>query len=192
MAVFSVGSSGDDANEVQSSGAVSTTLDGTTTGARLDGTNHAGFRFTNVTIANAATISSATLTFTQLNAYSFIGGNLAQTTFYGHNADNPINFGVGTSDISARARTTASATGGPDDTSFSVTATSIVQEIVNRAGWASGNAMVMLAIGTGTTDTKYIQPYMWDYFSGTYYAQLTITTGSGVAKHNLTLLGIGK
>lgn len=181
MAIFSTGGSGDDANEVVSSGVMNTTGDGTVAAvSRFDGTNHGGFRFAGVTIANGATINNATLKFDQLSFYSSNGAAVSNTTLYGQNADNPINFGVGASDISARARTTANTTGSnlldtvtaAQTNGYDVAA--IVQEIVNRAGWVSGNAMVMLFIGTGTSGSNYIQPYMWDYFSGFYFARLEI------------------
>src|SRR4051812_28005100 len=182
MAIFTLASSGDDANEIVSSGVVSITLDGTTTGAKLDGTNHAGFRFTGITIANGATISSAILKFPQLANYSSLGAVIGNQTIYGQAADNPINFSVAANNISARPRTTATGTK-PLDTatgsfgSQDIDVTTIVQEIVNRAGWSSGNAIVLMFIGTGVASSSFIQPYMWDYFTGTYASTLTIATG---------------
>lgn len=182
MATFTTTQSSDDANEVVSSGAVSITTDGTTSAAKLDGTNHGGFRFPNVTVAQGATISSATIQFEQLAGLSGLGSQIGNQTIYGEAADNSAVFATTSNNISGRSRTTATgtkmldtATGGASQTAD---VTSVIQEIVNRAGWASGNALSILFIGTGTAASNWIQPYMWDYFSGFYHAKLTVTTGT--------------
>lgn len=178
MAIFQTAASADDAIEAVSGGAVIVTGDGQTAGTHdIAGNNHVGFRFPSVTIAQGATILNAKLYFDQLANYTGTG-TIANVTLYGQNVDNAAQFTTTTSDISSRARTSAFVTAmDADQTPWQVPngtdVAAIVQEIVNRAGWASGNAMAMLFIGTGTS-LRFIRPYQWDYFSGTYLARLEI------------------
>lgn len=180
MAIFLVGASSDDANEVVSSGAMNLTDTGDTgTVAQLDGTNHGGFRFTNITFAQGVQITSAIFKFEQLRDESGTG-TLSQTTIYGHDVDDSGTFTTTASDISGRARTTASLAGSSiaaDSDPIAITGvdiTAIVQEILDRAGWVSGNDMSILFIGSGTSG-NFIKPYMWDYFTGFYQASLEIS-----------------
>lgn len=198
MATFKPAASADDANEVVSGGAMNLTNDGNASAtSKIDGTNHAGFRFPNVTVAQGATIASAIFKFDQLNNYTG-SGNLDHTTIYGENVNSSAQFTTTTSNISGRARTTAnkaSNTIGADNTTWvtgsGVDMTAIVQEIINRAGWTSGSALSILFIGDGTAG-NFILPYMWDYFSGFYFANLIITTGGGgiVAETYITPVGL--
>lgn len=182
MATYNTGSSADDAIELVSSGAVSITDHGTNNGVK--GSNHVGFRFPNVTITQGATITSAVLKFKLANYTG--SGNVDHVTTYAEASDNAAQFTTGTSNISARARTTANIaanTLGATDVvwetnGFSVA--SLIQEVVNRGGWVSGNALAILFIGDGTAG-NYVYPYQWDYSSGYYTAILTITTGPGVS-----------
>lgn len=185
MAVFATAASADDASEPAPSGTVSIALDGQQTGSpwpRIIGGNHVGFRIPNVTVAQGTTIGSAILAHDQLQNYSGFG-DLTGVTLYGQAADNAAQFAVTSGDISGRARTTANVAGSAiaANSPFSKDVTSIVQEILNRAGWVSGNAMAFLFISTGAAG-NFIQPYMWDYFSGTYSMRLTINMPSGSPK----------
>lgn len=143
----------------------------------LDGTNHLGLWFGGVTVPNNETISTAKLTFDELSNFS--ATTALNATLYGHATDNAINFSVASKDISNRPRTVASKASLPSTDAWKtgIDVTAIVQEIVNRTGWASGNAMVLMLIGTGTSGSN-IQPYLWDYFSGFYLARLQITYGT--------------
>lgn len=182
MATYTTTGSTDDAGEVAATNVTSVTLDGTTVDAKIHGLNHIGFRFPSITVAQGATVSSAVLKFDLLNNYSGVG-TVSTTTVYGEAADTSAAFAATGSNISGRSRTTASVAGSTlndTNTQFQttgITVTSIVQEIVNRAGWSSGNALAILFIGNGSSG-NFVQPYMWDYFSGTYLARLTITTGA--------------
>jgi hypothetical protein len=152
----------------------------TDTTVKLDGSASAGFHFPNVTIIQGATITAASLTFESLSNYSGLGPGIDNTTLYGDGVDNSAVFSTANNNISGRALTSNSvANPGPDGAGFSANITAIVQEIVNRGGWASGNAMSMLFIGNGTAGTHYIIPYLWDYFLGTYHASLNITVPGG-------------
>jgi hypothetical protein len=124
-----------------------------------------GLRFTGVAVPPGATIVAAYVQFTaklQTDGNSMESDPAITTlTLKGQAADNPPTFpAVFMADISSRPTTTAQAVwsdiprwptadaAGPDQRTPSLAA--IVQEIVNRPGWASGNAMVFVIAGTGT------------------------------------------
>ena len=81
-------------------------------------------------------------------------------TFRGQAADNPATFTTTASNISSRAQTTASVAWSPAAWSTlnqhqqTPNISSIVQEIVNRGGWSSGNAMVFMVQGSGRRVAK--------------------------------------
>lgn len=137
----------------------------------------AGMRWTGVTVAQAATISSASLEIYTINSTNDVAGG---AVVYGQAADNAATFAASTNNITGRSRTTASATwsgdlGGSGWKSLDVTG--IVQEIINRSGWASGNALALLIDSVSGTDLRW-RSYEYDT---TLAAKLTInyTTGSG-------------
>jgi len=124
-----------------------------------------GIRFVGVTVPAGATIVSAYVQFTaklQTDANSAESDPATTTlTLKGQAADNPGSFpAVFMPDVSSRPTTsaqtlwsniprwtTADAAGADQRTP---PLTEVVQEIVNRPGWASGNAMVFVVTGTGT------------------------------------------
>ncbi len=112
------------------------------------GNTFVGVRFTNISIPQGKTIVSARLTFTRESSGATT--NAASVTVFGEDRNNAATFVNGSSEPFDRTRTTASvgwsiASGGAAGaTRVSPELKSIVQEIVNRAGWASGNAMVFL------------------------------------------------
>jgi hypothetical protein len=76
----------------------------------------------------------------------------------GQAADNPGTFTKTTNNISSRARTSADVTwvpapwgtvGAQGSDQQTPGLTGVMQEIVNRTGWASGNSMVFIVTGTG-------------------------------------------
>lgn len=132
-----VSASADDANEI-GTGAV------TLTASPLSFNNanqFCGIRFLNATIPVGSTINTAVLS---LNVQSTSFDDPAFDV-YGDDQDNAGTFTITTNDISARPRTTATAT----ITAVNVgtgyyalpSVAAMVQEIVNRGGWASGNAL---------------------------------------------------
>lgn len=102
-----------------------------------------GYRIINVTIPNAASIRHA-----YLKVYCASNTKSAFTySLNGQAADNAAAFTTGVNDISGRSLTTASFSQKFHDLPdgyriFDVTA--IVQEIVNRGGWSSGNAIAFI------------------------------------------------
>jgi hypothetical protein len=108
-----------------------------------------GVRFTAVTIPQGVTVTSATLTLVSSGGDT---GTPGTVTLKGIASDNCADFS--TTAPSVASKTSASATaphGGADGTSYGVTVTSIVQEILSRAGWTSGNAIGFAGAGPGTT-----------------------------------------
>ncbi len=114
-----------------------------------------GARFRNVTLPPGTTISNAFLQLTAEEADSAP----TSLTIRGHAADSAALFTTVNGDLSGRPTTTASAawTVAPWPTigeaglpQRSPNITGIIQEIVNRPGWASGNALALLIRGNGT------------------------------------------
>jgi hypothetical protein len=117
-------------------------------------------RFTDVTVPKDSTISSATIT---LQASELVGTiTNVHVVWFGEASDNPAVFGSGRLP-SAVSATTASATWNPSawttDTTYSLTVTTIVQELVNRDGWTSGNAMAFTGNGNTSSSTSYASAY---------------------------------
>lgn len=107
---------------------------------------YSGWRFDNVTIGNGANINSAKLTFVP-NATNTI--NAVNCVIYANDVDDASDFNT-EADVVSRTLTTANVNW-TTPTTFTVDValdtadfTSVVQEIVDRGSWASGNAMVIL------------------------------------------------
>ncbi len=127
-------------------------------------------RFLNVTIPQGATIDSATLT---LNITDISG--TPDTTLYGVDEDNAAAFAAPGNLPSAATKTTASADPDPAGAGSKViTITSIVQEIIDRAGWASGNAMAFVGDDNAGTGPSYWSAEDYED-AGTAEATLDIT-----------------
>ena len=107
---------------------------------------YVGVRFLNVSIPQGATIINASFEFTAQADHS----EHTDVTIFGENADDALRFVGNNYDISNRAQTSASVTwhGIPpwinDHRYRSPNLGGIVKEIVDRPGWASGKAMVIL------------------------------------------------
>ena len=113
-----------------------------------------GLRFNWVDIPRGATVIGATIQFT----VNLASSDATALTIKGQAADNALTFTGGLNNISSRPTTTASVPWNPpawntvgahgaDQRTPSLA--TVVQEIVNRAGWASGNSMAFIITGTG-------------------------------------------
>jgi hypothetical protein len=113
-----------------------------------------GMRFAGVSIPRGAVITKAYVQF-EVDAVSKAAASLM---VHGQAADSPPTFKNVLRNISSRPRTLASVgwtpapwptiqVHGPDQRTPDLS--TIVQEIVNRPGWASGNAIVIIVTGTG-------------------------------------------
>jgi hypothetical protein len=113
-----------------------------------------GLRFTALAIPQGATVTSAWIQFTADETQSEATSLLVQAQA----ADNPTTFTSTAGNVSTRPRTAASAGWAPAPWTLVGEAganqrtpelAAVVQEIVSRPGWASGNAMVFIITGTG-------------------------------------------
>jgi K319-like protein/carbohydrate binding protein with CBM4/9 domain len=118
------------------------------------GNQTVGVRFTGVQVPHGATITKAYVQFQADRATTAAAALPVQ----GQAADNATRFTRTSGSISARPRTAASVawtpapwpTGGAAGADQRTADLSpVIQELVNRTGWASGNAMVLIVTGTG-------------------------------------------
>jgi hypothetical protein len=113
-----------------------------------------GMRFSGTAIPRGATIVNAYIQF-QTDETQSVATSL---TIQGEDTDNAGAFSSLTRNISSRPRTTAAVSwspptwatvgeAGPDQRTSDIA--SVIQEIVDRPGWSSDNAMVLIITGTG-------------------------------------------
>ena len=150
-----VSADSDDAEERVSSGNMnlgSSDLELVDEGGSAGNRQLVGMRFLNVEVANGATILEAYLEFETDETDS----GASSLTIRGQDADNPGTFTGGNSNISNRTTTTAStnwnnlpAWNTTSEHHISPDISAVVQEIVDRGGWSSGNAMVYVVNGSG-------------------------------------------
>jgi hypothetical protein len=117
-----------------------------------------GLRFTSLAIPRGAVITSAAVQFTADQAFSADNTTPLNLDIFAENADNAPPFGANVvSNLGTLPRTAASiawnippwavSQSGPAQRTPEMTA--VIQEIVNRPGWRTGNALVLLFAGTG-------------------------------------------
>jgi outer membrane protein assembly factor BamB len=152
-----IGQSSDDARETVSNGV------GKINSGSLDLVDHPdngnqieGFRFTNLTISAGAVITAAYIQFT---SYATNTNNTAAYTIQAEASNNASTFNAAiVSNIAARTRTSAHVSWSPPNWTGADLAgadqrtpdlSSVVQELVNRGGWSSGNAIAFLFSGSG-------------------------------------------
>jgi hypothetical protein len=113
-----------------------------------------GMRWIGVDIPQGATITNAWVQF-QVDEANSVATNL---TIEGQAADSAATFTSTSFNVSSRSRTAAAVSWapvpwtsvgarGPDQQTPDLTA--VIQEIVNRPGWVSGNALALIVSGTG-------------------------------------------
>ena len=119
------------------------------------GNQTVGMRFTGIGVPPGAVITEAYVQFQTDRATS----GITSLTIQGQAADDPATFAKTTNNISSRPRTgqsvlwapvpawSTTGAAGPDQRTPDIS--SVVQAIVNRQGWASGNAMVIILTGSG-------------------------------------------
>ena len=158
---------------------------------RSDYTN--GLRFQNVEIPPGATITNATITLTSRSNYS----GTSTTQWFGEDNPNPDAFSLDDDDITDRSRiqdggSDLSVTWTMNSWSYenqytSPDLTSIVQEMVNNAGWVSGNSMVFIQeMTSGISRASRLVTG-----SGQWYApQLDITYATGAAAQIYQTVGL--
>ena len=111
-----------------------------------------GFRLLNATIPQGATINTAVLSLYNLQA----GDVTMRGIIYANDVDNAATFTTTDGNIEGRALTTAnvvwSATFTFSAWNASPDIANVIQEIVDRVGWASGNALAILVKSTTGAD----------------------------------------
>jgi hypothetical protein len=139
-------------------------------------TQTVGIRFTNLTIPQGAAITNAYVQFTAdetgfmatfLSSISNaiipfqvdeVNSGATSLTIEGEDVDNATTFTTVNGSISSRQRTTAAISwspvpwltvgeAGPDQQTPNIA--SVIEELVNRPAWVSGNAVVIIITGTG-------------------------------------------
>lgn len=178
MATWSgtIGASSDDA--LQDAGTV--TLTGAT--PTINASNkYAGFRFTNVTVDQGSTTSAPTT----LDLYLPSAANDdADVDIWAEATDDAATFSATSNNISGRTATTAVVTWTASSLGTgwksSPDIASIIQEIVSRPGWVSGNDIVIVLKGRSVNALRF---EAYDGGAGTYATlNITYTTGGGVTK----------
>lgn len=179
------GASSDDARENGGTmGLTATTL-------LISGPGHIlGFRWTGVTIPQGTTLTSATLSFYVTGTADDTPNGVAVAA---QAADNAGTFTTATNDISGRSLTSTVTWSGSNIGAGwqTIDVTTPIQAVINRAGWVSGNALVVIVTGVTGASIRV------DAYDGTpaNAAKLDIvyTSGGGntpVKMHHLMMQGI--
>lgn len=126
---------------------------------------HAGVRFTTMVIPQGSTILSAVL---RVVASDTVSAGVVNALVYGHDSDSAAAFST-YADFMGRPRTSASVAWAAiaawtTGTSYdSPDLTAIIQEIVSRPGWVSGNAMVLFVQNNSSTLGAYREFAAYDH-----------------------------
>jgi len=120
--------------------------------SKTTGNQKVGLRFNGIGIPQGASITSAYIQFT----VDKVTTATTKLTLYGQDADNAAAFTSTKKNVSNRTKTTAYASWTP--VSWSTTGAlqqtsdlkTVVQEILDRSGWESGNSMAFIITGTCT------------------------------------------
>lgn len=155
--------------------------DGGATIGDISGTTWRGaLRYQNISLSQGASVTSATLNF---YGGEVGAGNLDNMYCYGIDEDNTDVF----NNPFSRTKTTASTLLGGTVPSvgnyYSINVKSQVEEIVDRGGWSSGNAMGFTIIPLGDESTG----YMFDDNDGTNSYLNVVTTTATVANYKYTI-----
>lgn len=173
MATFYIGASANDGDK-RSGGAWTYTENDIESGDSL-GTHTVGLRFSGVGIIQGSTINSAILKGYTAGVSGQSGSEIVRIKIYGIDEDQTADF---TSDPTGRPKTTANADWDfepsvsiSSQTSGSIV--SLVQEIVDRGGWSSGNEMGFLLEDDGSDTVAQV----WYAYNGdpTKDFELTVT-----------------
>lgn len=175
MTIFSttITASADDAQEA--SGTV--TIDGGALNANST-TGYTGLRFQNVTIPPGSTINTASLN-VYLTSGSFDDPDI---TIYAEDTDDAAAFTTASNNISSRTPTTANTVWNVGSLSTGVKTSpdfaAVIQEIIDRGGWSSGNDLAIIYVGNDASSLMRIRAFD---AGGGDYATLNIdyTAGSG-------------
>jgi len=136
-----------------SSGDLELIADGNCSGSN----QQVGIRFQNMTIPQGASITSSYIEFTAETPRS----GTTNLTFYGQAIDNAPTFTLTAGNITSRTKTSASvawnsvpAWNTDGEKKQTPDLSTVISEIVNRAGWASGNSLVIIVTGTSGSNRE--------------------------------------
>ncbi len=159
-----VSSSSDDAEQDATSNAVNTTstdLDFLSNRGSAPNYGHVGMRFNNITVPTGATITSASIEF-RANGTGVSGGSPSMT-IKAQAADNALTFTTGNNNIGGRPTTGSVPWNPPAWGNNSVQQTpdlsSLVQAVVSRSGWSSGNSIALIVSGPISTAFREAESY---------------------------------
>ena len=116
-----------------------------------------GLRFNGLNLPRGATIVNA---YVQFTPYGSTSGNQVNLRVVGQAADNAVTFSSAAGSVSGRASTAAAVNwlavtawtadvAGAEARTPNISA--VIQEIINRAGWAAGNSLALIFQNNGTT-----------------------------------------
>lgn len=171
----------DDAEQTVSNGTVTT---GTSLDIVYQGTNAqiVGLRFQNLNIPKDAVITDAKIQFTTNTATS---ANTVNIRIQGQAVDNAGTFSATTNDLSSRPKTGASvnwdvvpawgSSGASGSSQQTPNIKSVVQEIVNRSGWTSGNSMAFFISDNATSSNATRSAHSFETGTSAQRPTLTIT-----------------
>ncbi|TSC58877.1 MAG: metallophosphoesterase [Candidatus Peregrinibacteria bacterium Greene0416_19] len=146
-------------------------------------TDFVGLRFPNVTVPAGSTIISAVITF-RVNE---VTTDPASLNIHAHAMDDAPAFNTNPYDLTSRPRTSAVVAWDPpgwtveNDYKDTPDIASIIQEVVSRPGWASGNDLSFIFDGTGTRTAFALEGNPNDsapLLTLTYAAGSDVTAGS--------------
>lgn len=149
-----VAASSDDAEDRLASGAVKLKSSDLELGEDKGRPQLVGLRFAGLSIPRGASITSAHLQF-QVDE---VNTGTTDLTIAGEASDDALTFTSSSGNITSRTTTAASVTWSPPPWATKGEAgaaqqtpdiATVIQEIVNRPGWQSGNSLVLIIAGTG-------------------------------------------
>lgn len=167
-----VAAGSDDASQA----GVTVTLTGTTSGNNLDASNeYVGMRYVVPGIAHGDTVIEAWLRLRVTGS----GVDEPLVDIYAEDTDNAATFVATNNNISGRTATTAvvrwdvadlaSGTNSPFNTPSLVT---VIQEIIDRPGWAAGNGMALIIKGEGSDANRDLTFQMFENAGGAELAPI--------------------
>lgn len=157
--------------------------------SKTSGNQTVGLLFRDLAIPPGAVITSAYIQFACKSGTS----GKCSLTLNGEASDNPADFAATSKNISSRPKTVAAVTWKPLDwvadeageAQKTPDLKAVVQEIVNRNGWVSGNDMAIIIRGSGT---RIAESFDRDAAKA---ATLTVEYSAPMLKHGLTEAGAG-
>lgn len=172
-----VGATSDDSSTLNSSFAFNFAEAASIVGNSAGNTGQIWDRWTSVTIPQGTTLTSAII-----SLYNVTGHGAGSSIVITSKAENADNHTAPTSGADANGRTLTTGTAWPtfgpsvDNTWYTQDIVAEIQTVINRAGWASGNAIGVRTIDAGSGANSNLNVRNWDN-DPTKAAKLDITYG---------------